>query len=150
MSILIPFLALISTIVPCPSLPPQKCLDRFPYFEECFCEIQCQLLCHFPFSGDYTFLCGALHFELSGKAEMNYVYAFFAFKNFFKDIFLTHQCHHRLIKMGEESSSLDIWNFKFIQMKICLHIKLNICFTHAIALDISEVSRESFSESITT
>lgn len=35
----LPFLALISTIVPCPSHSPQKCLDRFCYFEECYSEI---------------------------------------------------------------------------------------------------------------
>lgn len=30
---------LISTIVPCPSHSPQKCLDGFCYFEECYSEI---------------------------------------------------------------------------------------------------------------
>lgn len=75
---------------------------------------------------------------------------FFSFTNFFKDIFLTHQCHHSFIKMGKKSSSLNVWNFKFVQMKICLHIKLNICFTRAIALLIPEVSRESCSEDITS
>lgn len=73
---------------------------------------------------------------------------FFSFMNFFKDIFLTHQCHLSFIKMGGKSSSLNVWNFKFVQMKICLHIKLNMCFTHAIVLLVTEVSRESCSEDI--
>lgn len=64
----------------------------------------------------------------------------FSFMNFFKDIFLTHQCCHIFIKMKKKS--LNVWNLKFVQMKICLHIKMNVCFTDGIALLGSEVSRE--------
>lgn len=49
--------------------------------------IWCNLLYNFPFSKDYSFLLEILYFELSGKAEVNYMDAlFFSLLNFFMGI----------------------------------------------------------------
>lgn len=79
MSVLLPFLPLISAIVPCPSTPPQKVQTDSVILKNVtlkYC-LQCHLLCDFTFSRDYSALCEVLHFELFGMAEVNHMYAFF-------------------------------------------------------------------------
>lgn len=47
-----------------------------------------------------------------GRNEL--LVCFFSAMNFFKDIFLTHQCHHRFIKM--EGKKVPLWTFGILNL----------------------------------
>lgn len=110
----LPFLTLTSAVVPCLFHSPQKCLDRLSFWRMLFWNTAYDVIyCVIFLQQRLLFPLRSTTFWTVWQGRNELLVCFFSAMNFFKDIFLTHQCH-RFIKM--EGKKVPLWTFGILNL----------------------------------